>query len=312
MLQLLIFAITTMMPVYQADLTLAKDFLYQLIARRTSESGLAWLENVRLQIATQPTTKTFYLAFGMASRQVGKNQLELNTEELEAANSLRQGFYPQGWTVLQASRVLLILSLPHGQPSEYHSLLNTLFNSADVHELEALYASLPLLPYPEKFRARCAEGIRTNIRTVLDTIVLHNPYPADYLEEDAWNQMVLKAVFNGLPLIHLEGFNRRRNAHLARMISDFAHERWAAGRDLTPEIWRAVSPFLDEVLIRDIEKLFAHPNHWQQAAATLVCAESEWPGAQKLLHAHPDLQAKVSGGKITWQNVYNEPSVEHN
>ncbi|MES2733281.1 MAG: EboA domain-containing protein [Bacteroidota bacterium] len=292
--------------VYQADLTLVKDFLYELIARHATASGLAWLDNVLVQISKQQTNKTFYLAFGMASRQIGKNQLELTEQEVETANNLRPGFHPKGWSVLKTSRVLLMLSLPHDRPSEYHSLLNTLFSTADVHELEAMYASLPLLPYPEEFRARCAEGIRTNMRNVLDTIVLDNPYPADYLEEDAWNQMVLKAVFNGLPLIRIEGFDQRRNAHLARMLSDYAHERWAAGRDLTPELWRAVSPFLDESLIKDIEKLFANSNRLQQAAAALVCAESEWSTAKKLLNSHPHLQAMISNGELNWQTISSE------
>jgi hypothetical protein len=169
--------------------------------------------------------------------------------------------------------------------------------------LEALYAGLPLLPFPEEFRARCAEGIRTNMRNVLEAIVLDNPYPADYLDEDAWNQMVLKAVFNGLPLYRMAGFAERRNSHLARMISDFAHERWAAGRTLTPEVWRAVGPFIDEKIIHDIERLFDQADSTQQEVAALACAESSFPAAKALLTARPDLQERILNGELSWKTI---------
>ena len=88
----------------------------------------------------------------------------------------------------------------------------------------------PLLPYPEHFIDLAIDGLRSNITSVFNAIALHNPYPADYFAEAAWNQMVLKAVFVDSPLSHIQGLDARANDKLARMLGDYAHERWAAGR----------------------------------------------------------------------------------
>jgi hypothetical protein len=289
--------------VYQTDLTLFKDYLYRLVSRQASPKAQAWLDKTLDQIHSSPETQPFYLAFGMAARQMDKHILDLTETDVSEAETLRPGFSPRNWNVLKATRVLLLLTFPHDQPKQYLQTLNTLFNAADVNELEALYASLPLLPYPEQLRERCAEGIRTNMRNVLEAIVLDNPYPADYLDEEAWNQMVLKAVFNGLPLIRIRGFEKRRNASLARMLSDFAHERWAAGRTLSPEVWRAVAPFLNDTNIVDIKTLFEQPLTSQHEAAALACAESTHPAAKALLAAYSDLKSRVDGGELSWETV---------
>jgi hypothetical protein len=296
------------MSIYQTDLTLSQEYLYRLIVRQSAASPVSWLDQTLHQVRTAQSSQSLYMAFGMAARRMDKNPLTLSTAELEQAEALRRGFRPQ-WTVLRATRVLLLLAYPHGDAAAYQQTLNTLFNAADVNELEALYASLPLLPYPEALRGRCAEGIRTNMRNVLEAIVLDNPYPADYLDEEAWNQMVLKAIFNGLPLIRIYDFEKRRNPDLARMISDFAHERWAAGRTLSPEVWRAVAPFLNDTNVRDIQLLFGQSSQPQHEAAALACAESDLPAAKTLLAAHPALHNRITNGELNWETVAEQLSV---
>ncbi|MBC7920522.1 MAG: EboA domain-containing protein [Ferruginibacter sp.] len=291
------------LPVYQTDLAAANDFLYRLISRGASAAAITWLDHTRVRLSASEDARPLYLAFGQAARQMSKQPLPVTEEDVRQADALRRGFNPQHWTLLEATRAVLILSLPHSSAETYPQTLETLFTSADVNELEALYASLPLLPHPESFRTRCAEGIRTNIRTVFDAIVLNNPYPADYLDEDAWNQMVLKAVFTERPLNRIHGFDGRRNARLARMLSDYAHERWAAGRVVTPELWRAVGPFLDATLVEDIPRLYGQADYRQHEAAALACSESALPAAKALLATRPDLQAGIQNGELTWQTL---------
>ena len=66
------------------------------------------------------------------------------------------------------------------------------FTAAEVNELVALHGALPVLAYPRKFTVRCAEGIRSTVGDVLQPLFAII-YPAEYLEEAAWNQLVLKA-----------------------------------------------------------------------------------------------------------------------
>jgi len=190
---------------------------------------------------------------------------------------------------------LLLLRAPQQASSQYTALLDKLFSTADVSELVTLYASLPLLPYPEAHARRAAEGVRTTMISVFDAIALHNPYPRDYLPQEAWNQLVLKAVFNARPLYQIVGLDDRHNEPLARMLLDYAHERWAAGRTLTPEVWRLVGPYLTTSMLPDVHRLLHSADALQAQAGTLALAASKLPEARELLPAGPQ------GSEADWQ-----------
>lgn len=195
---------------------------------------------------------------------------------------------------------MLILAIPQDDAEQYSQALEQLFTTAEVGELVALYQSLPLLPNRERLLARAAEGIRSNMNILFNAVALRNPYPADYFDEGAWNQMVLKAVFIGSPLHLIWGIDQRANSELARMLIDYAHERWAAKRTLTPELWRLVGPFADGGIIGDLEKVLNEPDAAQQQAAALACSQSPSPEVQALLEKRPDLEALIQEGTLTW------------
>jgi hypothetical protein len=176
-----------------------------------------------------------------------------------------------------------------------------LFATADVGEQTALYLSLPLLPYPEAFKSRTSEGIRTNMTVVFNAIALDNPYPAEFMEEAAWNQLVLKAIFVGSPLHRIQGLDSRANQALAGTLSDFAHERWAAKRPVPAELWRPVGPYINYQILPDIEKLFASQDPIQQTAAALACSQSTLPEAKVLLNRYPEMAQKIEQGELTWE-----------
>ncbi|ALJ00990.1 EboA domain-containing protein [Rufibacter tibetensis] len=291
------------MQVFQADVEKSRDFLYELFKRNTSDEATDWLNDKLEKVKGANSARELYWAFSAAPRFVGKTVLQLQESELSKADVLRPGFNPSKWTTDQTARTLLLLSIPHQDQNEFLHKLNQLFSTAEMGELVALYASLPLLPYPGDFKLRAAEGIRTNMGTVFEAIALDNPYPADYLDEGAWNQLVLKTVFVGKPLYRIYGLEIRSNPTLARILSDYAHERWAAGRTVTPELWRPVGPFLNAFLMEDIKRVFAHPEQIQQEAAALACSQSNFIPAKELLEAHPVLKNKIETGELNWNYI---------
>lgn len=217
--------------------------LYTWLETRASTENLAWLKSKQAEITQNAAEKTLFTAFSSVVRYLEKQKLELSIEESQAANKLITGWNPIDWTLDQVGRTLLILSFPHKDKDKYVATLNKIFAAADVREAIALYQSLPLLPYPEKFQLRAAEGVRTNMTSVFNAVALNNPYPAQYLNDLAWNQMILKALFIGTPLHPIYGLKSRNNQQLSQMLIDYARERLAANRTVNPELWELVAPF---------------------------------------------------------------------
>jgi len=162
---------------------------------------------------------------------------------------------------------------------------------------------LVLLPNPENYKVQAVEALRTNIATVFDAIALNNPYPALYFNEQQWNQMYLKAAFMQQNLNDIVQVDKRANKELTRIISDYAHERWAASREIDPSFWRPVSNFIEEKLLKDMKRLFSSDNLVERKAASLCCYYSNSSRAKALLAEFPDLAKGIENGNITWENI---------
>jgi len=289
--------------IYQTDIASARKFLYQLIVDQGPESAEEWLNQQTEKIKWDTTNKTLYISFSACPRFVGKGPLRLSDKIEQEAQSLRNGFSMEGWTLDQAARTYFLLLIPTENEAHYIKTLEMLFGAADVKEQKALYSALPLLAHPEKLTKRTAEGNRTNMTVVFNAIALNNPYPAEYLEENAWNQMILKAVFTERPLFKISGADDRANANLAKMLRDFAHERWAAGRPVTPELWRFVAPFTEENYLSDIERILNEGSNLVREAGALVCTQSNSPKIKALLDQKPELKEKATNQQLNWDDL---------
>lgn len=287
-------------PQTQVDPTEATHLLREWIGRHAEEEGLAWLDEKRERIAAGAPDWIFFTSFSAVPRYTGKADLGLSEEDLRRAEALRTGWDPRSWSVDQAGRTLFVLALPHENADAHVAKLEQVFTTADVGESVALYQALPLFPHPERYQARAAEGLRTNITSAFNAIALRNPYPAEYFDEATWNQMVLKALFVGSPLHLIYGLDRRSNEKLAHMLVDYAHERWAASRRVAPELWRPVGPFVDEAIAEDLERVLAEDDPVQQEAAALALSQSETRRAQQALAARPELARRIADGELTW------------
>ena len=297
-------------PIFQADIHESKSWLLNVIQRQLPEPARNWVHTHIQSLEQKFIRSKFHLAFGSTPRRVGKAIFQVTDEELLAAQALRPGLRPDTWTVDQATRILFLLLLPHNTAEAHYEAVFDVFDTADMGEQAALFASFPLLPFPSQYKALAAEGIRTNMTVVLEAIALHNPYPAEFLEENAWNQLFLKCTFTDRPLYKIHGINLRENQELARIISDYAHERWAAGREVTPEIWCPVGPYFSESHLSDCQRLLEHTLPIQQEAAALLCVEAGTSQSVKLVSSYPELKARVIKGEISWEDIGKRWEVE--
>lgn len=283
----------------QIEIAKGKRFLRKIIEENTDEKEEIWVNHQEVKLRENFQLRSFYIAFSSGSRFIRKQPLILSEEQLAEAERIREGFQPQHWNLLQCVRTYLLLILPAENSENYEANITRLHETADIEEQVTLYSALPLLPYPEEMAKRAAEGIRTNITDVFDAIALNNPYPADFLDQQAWNQMVLKAVFMQRPLYRIYRADDRVNPELARMLVDFAHERWAAHRSVWPELWRFVGPFKCKDYLVDIEKAIGG-DPLEKSAGLLACASSERSEAQELLEQFPEIKKEIKSGRLTW------------
>ncbi len=286
-----------------SNIKLAQQYLYNIIVARTDEKGQQWLDKKIEQLLKDPREMDFYISFNLVPRFVGKQALNPNDQEIAEGQSLRSGLDLSHWTIDQVGRNLILLYMPFHEKSFCQNTLKNLFETAGVDELVALYAGLPLLPIGEELHQRAAEGIRTNMTAVFDAMALNNPYPKDYFNEVAWNQMVLKAFFMERPVYRIQGMEERYNEKLAAMIADYAHERWAAGRITMPELWSGIGPFVTDGLLADLRRLLDDTDELQQQAAALACYNSDSERAKTLLLNHNDLREGIENQMITWKQI---------
>lgn len=270
------------------------DVLQGWLGPRLDPAAQTWLTE-RCRATATGDKKALFLAFGVTPRKIGKDDLRLSADELAAADHARPGWTPEGWTVDQAARMLLVLSFPAPEPSPYVAMMDQLFGAGEVNELVALYQGLPLYPHQPAFQLRCAEGLRTNMQPVFCAIAHRNPFPSEQFNDDQWNQLVLKSLFIGVPLDPIIGLDRRANTKLAAILVDFAQERWAAKRPVSPELWRCVGPFADEAGVAALEHVLATGSEIEQQAAALALEACRLEQAQKL--------KRTNSLKTTWHEI---------
>lgn len=214
-----------------------KQTLLSLLEKQPdSEQSVNYLTQQADLFQANPLNALFYRVFTAIPRFVSKQVVNVPEDVRLALDHLRSGFTVEGWTRDRLARVWWLLQLPADNEPTYVKTITELFKAGELNELVALYSALPVLAYPEAWRFQATEGVRNNIADVQSAIMLNNPYPADYLDEAAWNQLILKAFFTDKDVTQIIGLAERKNARLAQTLADYAAERRAAGRSLPPNI----------------------------------------------------------------------------
>lgn len=286
-----------------ADPREAMRLLQEWLAPRLSAEALAWLDGQVALIAAGDRPLQLGVAIGLAPRKVGKADLDLTAAEQEAGRAVRPGLDAAGWSVDQAARILLALASHRGDDAAFAGALDRLLSAAEIGEQIALLRGLALFPAGDLLLPRAAEGVRSAMQPVFEAVAHRNPYPRERFGEAAWNQMVVKALFVGSRLAPIQGLDARRNADLARMLVDYAAERRAAGRAVSPELWRCVAPFAGEAEVAVLAETLREGTDVERAGAALALAERASSAAHAALSAAPDLAAAAADGRLTWDTI---------
>jgi len=274
--------------------------LTEIIKVHVDELALNWLLQ---QPALTENVAKLNASFAAMPRKTGKKSIHLTPEQERAVQTIRPHFSINGWSIVRLCRVWLLLHINSSDKGKYIHTIENLFLAPEMHEQVALYSALPVLAYQEHWRKRCAEGIRSNISDVLLSIMCHNPYPSEQLDDAAWNQMVLKAFFTEKQVHQIIGLDERANKELSMILSDYAHERWAAHRIVNPLLWRCAGAFIDENLFPDMERVAASENNLDREAAVLVCRKSSYLPARELLNKSMVLKSIKDDTKISWEGI---------
>ena len=91
---------------------------------------------------------------------------------------------------------------------------------------------------------------------------------------------------------------------MAEALSNFAHERWAAGRWVSPELWRSCANFVSNPQIaEDLERVAGTDEAGQLEAVALIVAKDESGALDHLRDATETFLDDVADGRLTWRTL---------
>ncbi|MEU2604085.1 EboA domain-containing protein [Streptomyces albus] len=143
-----------------------------------------------------------------------------------------------GHDVVDAARVLLLHAAAPGTDTVVR-----LYERGSADERRAVLLALPHLDPPPgtpRALALVEDALRTNDTRLVAAAL--GPYAATHLDAHQWRQGVLKCLFTGVPVDAVAGLEHRAagDGELARMLTDYARERSAAGRTVPEDLHRVL------------------------------------------------------------------------
>jgi hypothetical protein len=224
-----------------ADPARVIDLMLAWLARALAPDAAGWLAAEIDRQRAALDERRLAIALGLVRRKVGRADLSLTPEERAAAQRLRVDWQPQTWGTDEAARVALLLVTYRGDAGAFAARVERQCATAEVAEYVAYLKGFAVFPAAPDLHARAREGVRSSMRPVFEAIACNNPYPFDFFDEAAWNQMVVKCVFTGAPIETITGLRERRNPDLLQMLRDLVAERNAASRPLPDSVHRYIA-----------------------------------------------------------------------
>lgn len=212
---------------------MTREALETQLRTRLDAAQAEWLTGALRRAATG-ASDALLQAYTDASRHLGRAPL--------VDTSAREGPYNH-WTLEDAGRLLLLLTrhAQAGGGGAFSPAAIACYEQGDTREQQSWMRAAAYLPDADGYLPVVIDACRTNILPLFMAVACENPYPARYFPELNFNQLVLKALFNGVPLARIHGLADRANQELARMATDYAAERRAAGRSVPADIGLATT-----------------------------------------------------------------------
>jgi hypothetical protein len=289
--------------IYLYDVEELTTLISAIIKQYIDFDTYLWLEEKTGLVKSENNAAQLNLSFAAISRKTGRKLININADQKKQINSILPGFSINDWPLYRLCRIWILLHVNACEKDNYCNKIESLFKNAEMNELVDLYTALPVFAYSAIWEKRCAEGVRSNIGIVSEAIMYANPYPSKFLDEAAWNQLVLKAFFTDKDVNRIIGLDDRANPQLASTLIDYAHERWAAKRPVNIQLWRLVGKFIDETNFSVIQNIFATGDINSRKAAALACSQSEYEPAKNLLDTAPELKNEMIENKLNWINL---------
>ena len=268
---------------------------------RLSDDNWQWMQSRLTLLRESSAIRDLHISLGLVPRKLGRADLNLSDAEIDAARRASNHVLDtREWTVETTARILLLSTVAEKDEKAFAPLFKDLCRTADLNESITFYRGIALYPHSAELDAQIGEGLRTNIRAVFEAIAHHNSYPREHFDQNRWNHMVLKALFIDSTLGPIRGLDERANAELAHILCDYAHERWAAKRAVTPELWRCVGPFATTDMIKDLRQVTESSLEIERQAALLALSQCSDPAASDLLSRFPEETAAIARGELSW------------
>lgn len=281
-----------------------RERLLDILATSASADSVKWLTEAIATSEANFEKRPFYYAFSGVSRHFHKQALVAATEaQAQGLKEKCPDFTISGWDEFRLARVILLLHLADQDEQVFLETIEALLNTADLREQAAIFSAYPLLPAQEALVESAIDGLRSNIVDIYDSIALGNPFPASHFSDEAWNQMVLKTFFINRPLYRVVGIEKRANLALTEAISDLAHERWAAGRTISPEAWRNCAGFLTETILSDLAHLLENGDTNDREALALIASGNPDASLDKIRDEVKAELNSVESGELTWESL---------
>jgi hypothetical protein len=223
-------------PASNPDPAAIMSLLRRWLARSSAAIALTWLDAEIERQQAGIDERKLIIALGMAGRKIGRADLSLVESDRLDARAVRAGWQPELWATDEAARAAILLATYTGDDAAFATRVNRLCSNAEITELVAYLKAFAIFPAAKQLHDRAREGVRSSVKPVFEAIACYNPYPFDYFDQAAWNQMVVKAVFVGASINSIVGITERANADLRQMLRDLISERHAAGRSVPADV----------------------------------------------------------------------------